>query len=55
MCTKPTQLALEIDGIVRSLESEKASMEDRAKTRDCWARIDGIDDKVRWSQGFVVM
>lgn len=39
------QLAFEIDGIVRSIESEKASEEDRARTRDVWARIDGINDR----------
>lgn len=39
------QLASEIDGIVRSIESEKASEEDNAKTRDIWARIEGINDR----------
>lgn len=39
------QLAFEIDAIVRSIESEKASEEDRASTRDVWARIDGINDR----------
>lgn len=38
-------MAFEIDGIVRSIESEKASEEDRAKTRDVWARIEGITDR----------
>lgn len=39
------QLAFEIDAIVRSIENEKASEEDRTRTRDVWARIDGINDR----------
>lgn len=39
------QLACEIDAIVRTIENEKASEEDRARTRDVWARIDGINDR----------
>lgn len=40
------QLAIEIDAIVRSIESQKATEDDRLRTRDCWARIEGIKDKV---------
>lgn len=39
------QLALEIDSIVRSIEDEKISDEQRMRTRDCWARIEGINDR----------
>lgn len=24
------------------------SEEDRARTRDCWARIEGVNDRVSW-------
>jgi hypothetical protein len=40
-------MALEIDHIVRSIEDEKISEEERERTRDAWARIEGINDKVR--------
>lgn len=37
----------EVEEIVRTIEDEKASSEEREKTRDVWARIDGLDkDKV---------
>jgi len=37
----------DVEEIVRSIEDEKASMEEREKTRDVWARIEGLDkDKV---------
>lgn len=39
----------EVEEIVRTIEDEKASSEEREKTRDVWARIDGLDkDKVGW-------
>ena len=38
----------EVEEIVRSIEDEKTSAEEREKTRDVWARIEGIErDKVR--------
>jgi hypothetical protein len=33
----------EVEEIVRTIEDEKASSEEREKTRDVWARIDGIE------------
>lgn len=37
----------EVEGIVRTIEDEKASSEEREKTRDVWARIEGLEkDKV---------
>ena len=37
----------DVEEIVRSIEDEKASMEESEKTRDVWARIEGLDkDKV---------
>ncbi|KAK4686191.1 hypothetical protein P7C73_g3945, partial [Tremellales sp. Uapishka_1] len=37
----------EVEMIVRSIEDEKASSEEREKTRDVWARIEGLErDKV---------
>ena len=33
----------EVEEIVRTIEDEKASNEEREKTRDIWARIDGLD------------
>lgn len=37
----------EVEEIVRSIEDQKASFEEREKTRDVWARIDGLEkDKV---------
>jgi hypothetical protein len=33
----------EVEEIVRSIEDEKTSMEEREKTRDVWARIEGIE------------
>lgn len=37
----------DVEEIVRAIEDEKASMEEREKTRDVWARIEGLDkDKV---------
>jgi hypothetical protein len=39
-------MAVEIDSIVKSIESEKISEEERTKVRDIWSRIEGIVDKV---------
>lgn len=39
-------MALEIDAIVRSIENEKISEDERLKCRDAFARIDGLRDKV---------
>ena len=37
----------DVEEIVRAIEDEKASVEEREKTRDVWARIEGLDqDKV---------
>ena len=37
----------EVENIVRTIEDEKATMEEREKARDAWARIDGLEkDKV---------
>lgn len=33
----------EVQRIVRSIEDEKSSTEDREKAHDAWARIDGIE------------
>lgn len=33
----------EVEVIVRTIEDEKASNEEREKTRDVWARIEGLD------------
>ena len=39
----------EVELIVRTIEDEKSSQEEREKTRDVWARIDGLErDKVRY-------
>lgn len=36
-----------VEEIVRSIEDEKSSSEEREKTRDVWARIEGLErDKV---------
>lgn len=40
------QMVAEVESIVRSIEDEKIQKEDRDKTRDVWARIEGLD-KVR--------
>ena len=38
----------EVEEIVRTIEDEKVSSEERDRTRDIWARIDGLEhDKVR--------
>lgn len=39
-------MALEVDALVRSIEDEKVEEEEREKTRDALARIEGINDKV---------
>jgi hypothetical protein len=40
----------EVEVIVRTIEDEKASSEEREKTRDVWARIEGLEkDKVSHS------
>lgn len=36
-----------LPGIVKSIESEKVSEEERDRLRDLWARIDSVNDKVR--------
>jgi len=37
----------EVEGIVRTIEDEKGSSEDKERTRDVWARIEGLErDKV---------
>ena len=37
----------EVEMIVRTIEDEKSSSEEREKTRDVWARIEGLEkDKV---------
>lgn len=37
----------EVEVIVRTIEDEKSSSEEREKTRDVWARIEGLEkDKV---------
>ncbi|CAH7671108.1 hypothetical protein PPACK8108_LOCUS5870 [Phakopsora pachyrhizi] len=38
-------MAISIDSIVRSIEDEKISEEERDKARDVWSRIDGINEK----------
>lgn len=38
-------MALEVDALVRSIEDEKVEEEEREKTRDALARIEGINDK----------
>ena len=38
-------MALEVDALVRSIEDEKIEEDEREKTRDALARIDGINDK----------
>ena len=40
-------MALEIDRVVRSIEDEKVDAEQRMATRDVFARIEGINDRVR--------
>lgn len=41
-------LLSEVDGIVRSMEDEKANEDEREKTRDALARIEGLErDPVR--------
>ncbi|BGO98970.1 hypothetical protein JCM10021v2_002638 [Rhodotorula toruloides] len=42
---KTRAMALEVDALVRSIEDEKLEEEEREKTRDALARIDGIRDK----------
>lgn len=39
-------MAISIDSIVRSIEDEKISEEERDKARDVWSRIEGINEKV---------
>lgn len=42
----------EVELIVRSIEDEKSSSEEREKTRDVWARIEGLEkDKVGLLEG----
>lgn len=40
-------MAIECDNLVRSIEDEKIEEDEREKVRDCFARIDGIQDLVR--------
>ncbi|GAA5827936.1 hypothetical protein JCM11251_005654 [Rhodosporidiobolus azoricus] len=42
---KTRAMALEVDALVRSIEDEKIEEEERQRTRDVLARIDGINDK----------
>ncbi|GAA5909278.1 hypothetical protein JCM5296_006114 [Sporobolomyces johnsonii] len=42
---KTRAMALEVDALVRSIEDEKIEEEQRERTRDVLARIDGINDK----------
>ncbi|GAA5860358.1 hypothetical protein JCM8547_003474 [Rhodosporidiobolus lusitaniae] len=42
---KTRAMALEVDALVRSIEDEKIEEEERERTRDIFARIDGINDK----------
>ncbi|GAA6000018.1 uncharacterized protein JCM10292_003585 [Rhodotorula paludigena] len=42
---KTRAMALEVDALVRSIEDEKIEEEERERTRDVLARIDGINDK----------
>ncbi|GAA5989409.1 hypothetical protein JCM11641_004820 [Rhodosporidiobolus odoratus] len=42
---KTRAMALEVDALVRSIEDEKIEEEERERTRDILARIDGINDK----------
>jgi hypothetical protein len=39
-------MAVEVDSIVKSIESEKISEEERMRVRDIWSRIEGVNDKV---------
>lgn len=45
-------MALEIDALVRSIEDEKIEEEEREKSRDLLARIEGINDKVSFGIPF---
>ncbi|EIW66436.1 hypothetical protein TREMEDRAFT_16292, partial [Tremella mesenterica DSM 1558] len=40
---KTLEMVDEVEMIVRSIEDEKSSQEEREKTRDVWARIDGLE------------
>lgn len=40
-------MAIAIDGLVRSIEDEKVSEEERDRARDVWARIEDMNEKVR--------
>ncbi|GAA5854157.1 hypothetical protein JCM9279_002854 [Rhodotorula babjevae] len=42
---KTRAMALEVDALVRSIEDEKVEEEERERTRDALARIDGVKDK----------
>ncbi|BGP36169.1 hypothetical protein JCM10450v2_000067 [Rhodotorula kratochvilovae] len=42
---KTRAMALEVDALVRSIEDEKVEEEERERTRDALARIDGVNDK----------
>lgn len=43
------EMVSEVEAIVRSIEDEKIQKEERDKTRDALARIDGLEkDKVSW-------
>lgn len=38
-----------VDGIIRRIEDEKSSQEERERTRDAMARIEGVgEEKVRY-------
>ncbi|GAA5821860.1 hypothetical protein JCM3770_000619, partial [Rhodotorula araucariae] len=42
---KTRAMALEVDALVRSIEDEKVEEDERERTRDALARIDGVNDK----------
>ncbi|KAF5391387.1 hypothetical protein D9757_001996 [Collybiopsis confluens] len=49
------QMVAEVESIVRSIEDEKILMEERDRTRDCWARIEGLDKVGGGKGGRVVL
>ncbi|KIK59783.1 hypothetical protein GYMLUDRAFT_74229 [Collybiopsis luxurians FD-317 M1] len=49
------QMVAEVESIVRSIEDEKILMEERDRTRDCWARIEGLEKVGGGKGGRVVL
>lgn len=46
----------EVEHIIRSIEDEKTAVEERVKTRDVFARIEGLErEKVRFSSDLSVL